>query len=163
MFETELRLYEFSLGLAKRMAAEIDESEMNVRPGDGSGNPPVWILGHLAVSTDFALRALGRPMLCPPAWLKMFGPGSDSGAVPEPRPTKADLMAALERGHAAVTAAVREADPAALDRPHTIPFFQGTPLRTVGDTLALLLTTHEGLHLGQLSAWRRTRGRKAMF
>jgi len=53
MFERELTLYKFTLGHLKLVANDLDESAMNTPPFEG-GNPPVWILGHLAVATDFA-------------------------------------------------------------------------------------------------------------
>ncbi len=64
MFERELTLYKFQLGYLKMVAADLDESAMTVPPFEGA-NPPVWILGHLAVSMDFAARMLGQPTACP--------------------------------------------------------------------------------------------------
>jgi hypothetical protein len=162
MFEHELNVYAFSLGYIQRLTEELSDQDLCEPPAPGA-NPPVWILAHLAVVSDFALQTLGRPTVCPPAWHQQFGPKSDPAKMTKPYPTKAELMATLERVHSEVTAAARTADPAAMARPHGIAMLDGTPIRTVGDALTLVMTTHEGVHIGQLSLSRRLRGRPPLF
>src|SRR6476620_8277017 len=97
MFERELTLYKFTLGHLKLVANNLDESAMNTPPFEG-GNPPVWILGHLAVATDFAGRLLGLEPICPPAWHKQFAPGSQPSELKPPLPSKGELVTAIENG-----------------------------------------------------------------
>jgi hypothetical protein len=162
MFERESSVYAFSLSYIELLVGELSDQDLcdPLAPG---ANPPAWVLGHLAVVSDFALHSLGRPMVCPPAWHKQFGPKSDPSAMSKPYPTKAELMSALRRVHAEVTAAARTADAAAMDQPHSIAMFDGTPIRTVGEAVTLVMTAHEGVHIGQLSLSRRLRGRPHLF
>ncbi len=49
--------------------------------------------------------------------------------------------------------------PEVLDAPHAIELLKTTVLKTNGDVLAHLMTTHESFHLAQLSACRRKAGK----
>jgi hypothetical protein len=162
MFERETNVYAFLLGYLRRVMADVPDEKLADEPAPGL-NPPLWILGHLAISNDFGLRILGKPPVCPEAWAKCFGRGSKPADVPLPHPTKAELMQAIERGHEQVTAAARLADPARLALPNPAPVFKGTPVETTGDLLALLMTGHFGAHIGQLSLWRRLSGLPHLF
>jgi hypothetical protein len=48
-------------------------------------------------------------------------------------------------------------------KPQSFPFFVNTPIKTVGDCVALLMTTHFSTHIGQLSLMRRQLGRPPLF
>jgi hypothetical protein len=161
MLERESLLFAWVLDYTRKLANGIDDAQMTVQPAPGM-NTPVWILGHLAIASDFAGMFLGLPMACPKVWHKIFGPGSDPSKVPTPHPTKAELLAQIEANHARVTEALRTATPEALAKPHTF-----APTRdifpTIADMLAHLMTTHPTLHLGQLSAWRRLHGLPAVL
>lgn len=160
MFERELMLYEFNLGLLEWMAADIPEKRMGERAG-GVGHTPAWILGHLAIATDYAGMQFGLAKACPDAWHAAFAPGKpDDGAT---IPQKAQLLGAIRAGHARVAAACKTADPAMLNRPHDISYFAKTPVVTVADAIAALMVSHEAMHTGQLSAWRRQAGLPALF
>jgi uncharacterized damage-inducible protein DinB len=161
MLERECRLYAWFMDYTRKLADGIDEAEMDIVPAEGM-NTPRWILGHLAVAGDFGAKWLGAPTQCPKAWYPAFGPGSKPDAVPSPAPTKEELLATLERIYQAVTEAAKTASPEALAKPHTFaPVLEAFP--TVADFVAHLMTTHPTLHLGQLSAWRRLRGKPAVL
>src|SRR5262245_28313939 len=108
MFDQELKLYAMALDYCKKSAAEIDESKMTHQPAPAM-NPPLWIMGHLAVATDYALMNLGQKPQCPKDWHKAFGMGSKCLTEMSPRPTKAELLKAIETGHERVAAAARAA------------------------------------------------------
>lgn len=161
MFERECRLHAFVLDYTKKLAQGIDESQMTLQPAPGM-NTPLWILGHLAIASDFAATSLGLPMNCPRAWHKAFGPGSDPNAVRPPHPTKAELLQIIEANHARIAEALQSVTPEQLAQPNTFePTTRAFP--TVGDLLAHLMTTHPTMHLGQLSAWRRLQGLPAVL
>ncbi len=162
MFETELKLYELMRQWCHRMAADIDPAQLAHQPAPGI-KPPIWVLGHLAVSTDYAARILGLARDCPRPWHVHFGRGSQTVPPDDVRPAKDELLAALDGGHRRVAAAIATADAGALGQPHQVELFQGTPLATLGDLVGHLLTTHEAFHLGQLSTWRRQMGYLPMF
>jgi hypothetical protein len=158
MFETQQELYEFQLNYIKLLAADFDEADMAVAPYPG-GNPPVWILGHLAICTDFAAGLLGQKPECPREWHKHFAPGSNPAEVPQPHPTKAELLTALEKGHRRVAAALPEASAEALAQPHSVAILSRTNLKTNGHVLGHLMSTHAAFHVAQLSACRRVKGK----
>lgn len=160
MKESVLRVAGFVLEYTRRLADGIPEEQMVDQPAPGL-NTPAWILGHLAIAYDFGLAQVGGQFTLPPEWLKAYGPGS-SPVVPEPRHSKAELLATGERLHAALLDAVRSASDEFLAQPHNFdPMKQATPTR--GDFLVHLLTTHPVSHLGQLSAWRRLKGMPAVL
>lgn len=161
MLERECLLYAWVLDYTKKLANGIDESEMDVLPAPGL-NTPRWIFGHLAIAADFAAKWVGAPPKCPKAWYAAFGPGSKPDAVPSPAPTKEELLGVIEAQCLAVSAAAKAASPEALAKPHSFaPVIEAFP--TIADFVAHLMTTHPMLHLGQLSAWRRLRGKPAVL
>jgi hypothetical protein len=78
--------------------------------------------------------------------------------VPQPHPTKAELLAAIDNGHRRVTAAFPNANWEALEQPHAVELLKSTNLQTNADVLAHLMTTHPAFHIAQLSACRRKKG-----
>lgn len=156
MFETEVKLHGFLVRYAGRLVADLTDEQLTTQPRPGM-NPPLWILGHLAIATDYTREMLGLDKVCPEAWHAAFGPGSRPTAAPGKPPTKAELVAAIEAGQRDVEAAISRVEPAQLDTPNPIEFLR-KELPTWGELLAHLLTTHDAIHLGQLSAWRRAMG-----
>jgi hypothetical protein len=161
MLERELTLYKFNHNYLKMVAADLAESDMRVAPFEGA-NPPIWILGHLAVSTDYAGRLLGLEIACPKRWHAMFGPGSKPAELAGDLPSKGDLLASIEKGYQRVCEAAATANAEALDKPHSVELLKSTNLKTVGDVLAHLMCTHASFHTAQLSACRRKIGKPAI-
>lgn len=156
IWQRELTLYAFVLQYCEMLAAGIDDHRLAEQPLPGV-NHPAWILGHLAVGTDYAAKILGERFACPIDWHRQFGPGSTISGNRSIYPTKDELLAAIRVGHARVTAALAHVDEAKLAAPNPLGVLVNE-LPTVGDMLAHLLTTHAATHLGQLSAWRRMIG-----
>ena len=160
MFDSHRVLYRFLLDYYDRLTADLTD-ELIVRRPAGNVTPPVWVLGHVAMAGPYALGLLGREDRAdyvPAGWAENFGPGSaplDYAPGFEP-PTLAALREAIREGHARVDAALGEADFAALglDEPNPMDFLAAA-FPTKRDLLAHLLTTHDAIHAGQLSAWRR--------
>lgn len=160
MFERERTLYAFVLNYCRLLTADIDDERMTELPVAGA-NHPAWILGHLAVCTDYAGKLVGLPRECPKEWHRLFGPGSQANADRAAYPNKDGLLKALAAGHERVSAGVAKANPEAMRQPQNVIFPQHFP--TVGDMVAHLMTTHPCAHLGQLSAWRRFNGLPAVL
>lgn len=158
MFDTEIILNEFIVRYLEALMADVSDAEMGEQPVAGF-NPPRWILGHLAISTDLALRVSGGRFRCPKAWHRAFRRGSPAVDASVPEGGKAQYLEAVISGFAEARAACRELAPEVAARPHGIAFLADTPLQTVAHLLAHLLTTHPATHVGQLSSWRRMRGR----
>ena len=167
MFDTHRTLYRMLLGYTERLTADLTDDQLDQRPA-GNVTPPVWLLGHMAIAAPYALNLLGRGDrgdYVPPSWAENFGPGTvplDYADGFEP-PAKAELLAAIREGHARVEAALDEADLDSLNlhEPNPVEFLRG-PFPTKRDFLAHLLSTHDAIHLGQLSAWRRAAGLPAV-
>jgi hypothetical protein len=161
MYHRELTIYRFLTNYEQQVLADITEEQFKTPAFPGS-NPPSWIVGHLAIAADFALMLLGKPTLCPKTWMVMFGPGSDPLKHLDKHPSKSELVAALDAGHAAVLSALPEANVEELKKPSPFqPLIKHLP--TAGELLAHLLTSHESGHLSQLSACRRAGGHNPLF
>jgi hypothetical protein len=158
MRQQQLTLHDFQLGYIKMIAADLDEVDMAVAPFPGD-NPPVWILGQLAVCTDYAGRMLGLKPECPREWHKHFAPGTNPAEVPQPHPSKEELLTAIDKGHRRVAEAFPNANWEALEQPHAVELLKRSNLKTNADVLAHLMTTHPAFHVAQLSACRRKKGK----
>lgn len=155
MIEHLLALYEKNLDYARRLVADVPDEKLAHQPAPRM-NHPAWVLGHLARAADFTLAIFEQQPLCPPEWAKVYGrdsqPTSDRGAYG----SKAELLHALERAHQHVSAALRCADWTRLDGPPAENYRARFP--TKWQLLIHMMTGHEQMHLGQLSAWRRVQG-----
>jgi len=160
-FEQESRLYGFALQMCRMLTADLDDSKLTIQPM-AEVNHPAWILGHLAVATDYALQTMGQRRVCSKEWHEKFGRGSKPLPERSIYPTKDELFSAIERGHELVTSALQNAPAERLSAPNPVDFLK-KPLPTVGDLLAHLMTTHVAFHLGQLSMWRRQMGFAPIF
>ena len=146
-----IALHATNAGQLRALLAGLTDQHLSVCPYKG-GHDVRWVLGHIAVSLDFCGSILGLPSSTPPEWGKLFGPGS-SGTT-SGGPNLAELVAAVDQGHARIAEALPRADAALLAQPHGMDFFDSTPLRTKNDVVAMLLTSHEAFHIAQLSACR---------
>lgn len=153
---TLLHVYALNLDYARRLIADLSAEQMVAQPALGM-NHAAWVLGHLAWTCDFTGELLGVPPILGPAWAARFDYTSHPSENPADYPDKAELLEALERGHARVATAVAQTKPEQLAAPLPLEGFRDR-YPTVGDLLLHLLTTHEATHLGQLSAWRRSLG-----
>ena len=162
MLDNQAAVYQFLMGLIRIDMADITEEEMDKQPFPGA-NTPRWILAHLAICTDFVANMLGGKPSCPKEWHAAYGPGSLPATVDSPKPTKEELMAALEKGHIQAIELAKSATEESLAKPMEIPILKGTGINTVGRLVTHLMTSHEAGHVGQLAYWRRATGRKHIF
>lgn len=94
--------------------------------------------------------------------MPLFNAGSKVTAVRATYPAKDALLKAVEQGYQQVRERAASAAPEVLARPTTIQRAKET-LPTSKELLAFLLTGHMGVHLGQLSSWRRMIGLPPLF
>jgi hypothetical protein len=125
-------------------------------------NPPAWILGHLAFSADRARGFLGAEKEMPEAWAPLFAPESAPCTNRADYPPKDELWRALEQGFESLRRQAETATSEQLSQPSTHPRVKDA-LPTTRDLVAFLLTGHLGIHLGQLSTWRRMIGLPRLF
>jgi hypothetical protein len=156
MLQHVLHSYALSLNNAKRIVNDIADHQMCQQP-NGVLNHPAWQLGHLAHTSEVAATLLGLQAILPPEWKTLFSTGSKPTANTANYPSKAQLLKTLEEQHTRVADAVKKADPSVFQKQLPFENFRSV-FPTIGDLVGFLLTTHEGLHIGQLTAWRRAAG-----
>ena len=143
--------------LLDQMLADVPPGEMCRQP-NGLRNHAAWQVGHLAFVRSAVAKLLGGedPGLGE-EWGAKFGRGTEPTDDPAHDPAKEDLVAKFAAAHEAALRAVGRADDAALERPNPIP---GLAKRfpTMRALVVGMFGTHDGLHLGQLSVWRRAMG-----
>lgn len=161
MFENEIAVNEFQLDQFARIVADLDEGTL-FQPGLGHGHPPIWILGHLAITGEMGQALLGGKVMHR-SWLPLFGPGSSNDVPRREELTLASLSQLIPQTYRELRRLAASADPVAMQKPHGFKLFENSPIQTVGHAITLLLTNHFGFHLSQLSSCRRAAGHKALF
>jgi hypothetical protein len=162
MFELLRPIYDFNLVYAQKLVADIPDERMCVQPVPGQVmNHAAFLLGHLAWTSDTVVGLLGVQPTGAAAWKDTVGMGATPSDDRSLYPSKADLLEALADAHGRLIAALPNATPELLAQP--APERIRARFRTVGNALAGVMTAHESMHLGQLSAWRRAQGLPAVF
>lgn len=161
MFENEIAINQFQLGYLKKIAADIPEDRW-FESFAGHGHSPAWIVGHLAAVGQLGIKFSGGEMTHP-QWMPIFGPGSPGDVTADESLSKDILLRELEQAYGTfqMLASQLPADNAA--QPHSIELFKNSPIQSVGNAIALLLTNHFAFHLSQLSSCRREMGQAFLF
>lgn len=139
-----------------RAAADLDETHVALQPMPGLKTAG-WLLGHLAVTGDFALRLCGQPPVCPREWRASFNPGTHPSEDPTVYPPIAALRESVHAVYTQLCAVAPDTDPGllAIENPYT-PARGSFP--TAGSFVGYMISGHLGYHLGQLVAWRAAAG-----
>jgi hypothetical protein len=161
MLDSELKVNQFLMQYCRMLVADIADERLaeQLLPGV---NHPAWVLGHLAFSADRARGLVGAEKELPAAWTPLFSPGSQPSASRSDYPSKDELLRAVEQGFERLRQQAAAATPEQLARPTTNPYTKDA-LPMVRDGVAFLLTGQLGIHLGQLSMWRRMTGLPPLF
>lgn len=148
---------QFNSSLFKAMTADVLPEQWRAQP-PGLQNHAAWQIGHVTYSRANVAALLGKPGPVSSADLKVrFGTGSS----PEPHSVGGDDKEALLGSFWAmqnhVAEAIASTSPDVLNAPTPSEGMRARfPL--VRDVVRLILTSHDALHLGQLSAWRHAMG-----
>ncbi|HEY4259188.1 MAG TPA: DinB family protein [Schlesneria sp.] len=161
MFECAIAINEFQCKGFEKVAADISEQSF-FEAGAGHGHSPAWIIGHLALSAEAGMQSFGRA-ITHPEWSSLFGPGTRGLVDPSESLSKEILQLVLLENYRQLREFATNASPEAMSQTHRVPFFRGTSIKTVGDCITLLLTSHFGFHLSQLSSCRRAAGFGPLF
>lgn len=151
-----LHTWNLSLSYARRLVADVAEERMALQPAPGM-NHAAWVLGHLACTGDMFGGLVGLDPVCPSGWQPMFDWNSTPVADPARYPSKAELLAALDAVHGGIGATLPRVPESRWGEMMPIEEIRGF-LPTLGDGFVFVMTAHENMHLGQLSAWRRAQG-----
>ena len=90
-------------------------------------------------------------------WKQLFNVPSKPQPERDKYPSKAELWDAYQAAYQRIVDVVKTASEEDLAREFPNPRLRAS-LPTVGVAMIHILTTHQGQHLGQLSAWRRALG-----
>lgn len=158
MKEHILFLHRFNLNYARLLIKDIPDDRMAAQPVAGRVmNHAAWVIGHLACSNNYVVQLLGNPEVpTPSGWDELFGIKSSPLADGSRYPKKDVLIKAYEEANARAAEAYSKASAAKFDEPMPEPMRARFP--KVGNFATLLVTSHDSIHLGQLSAWRRALG-----
>ena len=154
-------LIEQNLGYARRLVADLADEQLAAQPVPGVAmNHAAWVVGHLAWVCDVGATLLGEAAALDPGWKDLFS----SAAKPLPDraayPAKGVIVTAYETAHTRLAGLALAASPELL---HGLPperFRARFP--TLAHIVLHMLTNHQAVHLGQLSAWRRAGGLPAV-
>jgi len=162
MQKTAITINRFLCGYCRMLMAELPDERLAEQPVPGV-NHPAWIVGHLTFAAERAVALInGGENPLPEPWQKLFGIGSKPTNVRTDYPTKEELLQAFEASHERLQRAAASATPEQLARPSQNPRTKDQ-LPTIKEAIGFLLTGHMGVHLGQLTMWRRMIGLPALF
>jgi hypothetical protein len=161
MLESEIQVNKFLLGYGLTLIRDIADERWTEQPMAGV-NHPAWILGHLAWAADGALEKLGGQKSLPADWPDLFKAGSKPTATRSHYPSREALLHAVENNYQQLRKLAAAATPEQLAAPTTHPRAKDA-LPTLKEMASFLLTGHVGVHMGQLSSWRRMIGLTPMF
>ncbi|MCX5659031.1 MAG: DinB family protein [Planctomycetota bacterium] len=163
MYDLAIDNFAFSQSYLHKLVDDVACEQWCAQPVPGRVlNPPAWVVGHLAwVHRNGVAFITGQPNAAPAAWKDLFAPGSKVAVERSAYPTKAELLAAYDASCPVFTAALRDAKPETLAQP--APERMRSRFPTIGHLVLGMITSHETVHLGQLSAWRRASGLPSAF
>jgi len=151
-----ITLFRLSIAFTQKAFGDIPEEQMRAQPAPGI-NPPVWLLGHMCVGWDSALRLIGQRGICPADYRRNFGPGSSLDAMPAELPPKKEMLETLSRIGDLLLAELPKVPDELWSKSNPSKFLTAE-LPTILDLSTHLLIGHHMMHIGQLTVWRRLMG-----
>jgi hypothetical protein len=145
-----------TVGYLKSLVADIPDNRLTELAGK-LPNHPAWQIGHVVFAYNGAVTLLGGASILAPGHEAKYGMGTRSSANRSDYPSKDELLAMLDKAHAAAMAAITANFSTHADKPNPIPGFEKMA-PTIGDAVVFLVTGHTGGHAGQVSSWRREAG-----
>ena len=146
----------YLLSLADRTIADLNDSHLALVSSGGTKTAG-WLVGHLAVTGDFARRLCGRRPICAKEWQALFNPGTLPLKNESEYPRMENLRDQFRAVYLDLCDAALDCDDELLRKENPLAQARsGFP--TAGEFVKYLLTGHLGYHLGQLVAWREGAG-----
>jgi hypothetical protein len=146
---------------AQRLVADLSDQDMVSQPIPGvTMNHPAWTLGHLSPYPPVLAAILKSEPFTDPLNSK-YGRGSKPSPNLSDYPPKSQLLADFLQGHDLLARTLEITDPQVMANPIPLARWKDRFPR-IGDAVLYLMLSHEGAHLGQISAWRRAGNRPAV-
>lgn len=151
----------FLLGYASMLISDLPDDRLCEQPLP-EVNHPAWIIGHLANTADSLAAWFGAEPAIGDDLKKSLGLGSKPSANRTDYAVKEELLQLLRKAHERIYQLISDAKESRLDDPTPFPrLAEGLP--TIREALHFILIGHVGVHLGQLSTWRRMIGLPPLF
>ena len=109
MFQQPITLNEFNRGYLNGLLADMPPERIDDQLADGLHSVR-WILAHLAIVSDYGLKQLDVPFVCPMTWHVAYGPSSQAGTSDRIQPTLDELIATIEHGYSTLCNALPSVD-----------------------------------------------------
>jgi uncharacterized damage-inducible protein DinB len=151
-----LRASQSNVEYAKKLVADLSDEQMCAQPAPGM-NHAAWVLGHLAYVFDSMTGVFDHKPNMAAEWKTLFNLASKPLPDRSLYPAKPELLTAYETHYLRIASEVNKASDETLAREFPNPRLRPL-LPTIGVAMVHILTSHQGVHLGQLSAWRRAIG-----
>jgi hypothetical protein len=154
VLERDIQMLAWTLG-------DFSDADLLARPVPGA-NHTAWQLGHLTVAEQHAGNAVkpGSMPELPAGFADRFAKDKARSDNPADFPSKAELIAQFERVRRGTVAWARSMTPQDYAAPTPEKMQGWAP--TVGQ-LALALSGHVAMHLGQIQVIRRKLGKPILF
>lgn len=144
-----------------KLVADLTDDQITLQPAPKT-NHPAWVLGHLLmVEANFLALLGGTAPTLDTNWKEIYGRGSTPAADKSRYKPKQFYLDHLAAAREQIIARLKTIRPEDLARPHPDPT-RRERFPTIGHTIFMYGTWHEGYHAGQLSAWRRVQGLPAV-
>jgi hypothetical protein len=117
-------------------------------------NHVAWHIGHLAATMNFGLKVLGQELVLSKDWAERYGKGSVPSNDPTGQPSATELLAAMNQVRSKLIEAYLKADESVIAAENVIERLRVNHPHN-GDFVTYLLTSHGGVHAGQLYMLRK--------
>lgn len=156
MSQNTIRASQITQGYMQLLINDFPQDKWFDRPVNVP-NHAAWQVGHVAVSANAGLMAIGQPSLLDETWGPLFGRGSESQDDALIYPPIEQVIEGFSKVYAALTEAYSNAGESVLMADTTIDrLVERFPKQ--GDFIVFLLTSHLAMHAGQFSTLRKLLG-----
>lgn len=139
----------------------IPTNELTRQPA-GLKNHPLWLIGHLIVSSSQSDLIKNKADFCPAGWEALFAQGTEALDDPNKYPALDILLKTLESSRKKFWEAFSKASEEELQTkpsdPSLAEFFDNIGVCEVQHMLG-----HDGYHIGQIASWRGAMGYPPIF
>ncbi len=147
--------YQWGADTFERLASDVEDDRFAAQPVEGI-NHPAWLLGHITTYHDVIVALLKGESFDNP-WDAPCGKNSTPSPDRGVYASKDEILRSHREGFERASEVIRSAPAEAWSAPLEHPSW-GKQFGAVAPAVIFLATTHQALHLGQLSGWRRAMG-----
>ncbi|HAI13654.1 MAG TPA: hypothetical protein DCM28_18255 [Phycisphaerales bacterium] len=156
MRQNTIQCSQFTQGYFQLLIDKTPQDLWFKRPA-GVANHVAWQIGHVTVSANNGLKAIGQPSLCDESWDVLYLRGTESVDDASRYQSPDQIVAKYQQVYAALTQAFANADESVLLGDTQIERLVSR-FPKQGDFLVFLLTSHLAMHAGQFSTLRKLLG-----